>query len=143
MAVKVGHMECWHTCVWLDTVLRRESTGWGDIPNGINSSKEEGCDHELSVWSLRLDGWWYDQLKSRFVRGPMMSLVLNLLNLRCPWDIYQQIFMPDTVHREYWSTSIDMSCSQVAKMRLANIIDLELRYGLEADLIIFCGSSSI
>lgn len=113
--------------MWWDTFLKRKSTGWGDIPDGINSSTEEGYDHELSVWSLRLAGWWYDQLKNRFARGPMMSLALNLLNLRCPWDIYQQIFMPDTVHREYWSTSMDMSCSQVPKMYLANRSGAQVR----------------
>lgn len=30
---------------------------------------------------------------NRFVRGPRMNLVLSLLNLRCLWDIYQQIFI--------------------------------------------------
>ena len=88
---------------------------------------EEGCDHELSVWSI---GWMCGSItnqKSKFVRGPMISLVLNLLNLRCLWDIYQQVFVPDTVHREYWNTFIDMSYPQVSTMLLANRSGAEVR----------------
>lgn len=35
--------------------------GWGDTLNSTNSGRVEGCDHELSVWPIRLDSWWYDQ----------------------------------------------------------------------------------
>lgn len=99
------------------TFLRRENIGWGENTNGSSSRKEEGYGHGLSVWSVRLDG---TNQKSRFVRGPMMSLILIL---KCLWGIYQQVFMPYTLHKDYWSTSIDMSCPQVSSILLA----LELR----------------
>lgn len=49
MAVKVGHMGCWHSCVGRGTFLRRETIGWRDTPDGIIGSKEEDRDHGLSV----------------------------------------------------------------------------------------------
>lgn len=62
--------------------LRKKTVGWGDTPR-VNSNKGEGCDHELSVWPLRLDGWEYDQLKEQIRWRASDELVMKLLSLRC------------------------------------------------------------
>lgn len=55
----------------------------GEIPRRVNSNKEEGCDHELSVWPLRLGGGSMTNQKSRSVRGQVVNLVMKPLSLRC------------------------------------------------------------
>lgn len=111
-------MECWHPLCGRGTFLRRETIGWGDSTSGSSIRKEEVYDHGLSVWSVRLDG---TKQKSRFVRGPMMSLVLIL---KCLWGIYQ-VFMLYTAQGllEYINTGVH----RVSSILLANRSGAQVR----------------